>query len=886
MRADRRPVLTVFEVERLTNHTNADDQTCYRDASDIEHARASGDPIRIAEDQLLATGCTEEALAEIRAEVEKLVADAEAEAAAARDPQPTLTAKRPLSVELTHPSRERRGEDEARSLNMREAMHDVLRSHLRDDPRVVLYGEDIEDPKGDVFGLTRGLSTEFPGRVQNSPLSESTIIGTSIGRALAGERPVAFLQFADFLPMAFNQIACDLGSMHWRSDGAWQAPVIVMIPCGGYRPGLGPFHAHSLESIATHVPGLDVFMPSTATDCAGMLNAAFLSGRPTLFFYPKSLLNDPERATSDDVQRQFVPIGAARKARVGRDITFVGWGNTVKLCEAAAVALERVGVEAEVLDLRSLSPWDERTVLASAEKTARLVVVHEDNHTCGFGAEVLATVAEKTRVPVAMRRVTRPDTYVPCNFANQVEVLPSFKRVLTTAAGLLDIDVTWLAPPTSDDGLTAVEAIGSGPADETVEVVEIFVREGDRVERGTPVAALEATKSVFELTAPLAGVVEEIVVREGETVAVGATMFKLRAASDTRRRASVTQERSGTPVMVRRPQSGRLIVPQRATEHRAFDVGISSVATVTGRRVVSNSELLGSRQEMTSDDIIRRTGIEHRHWAEKDENAVEMAVRACWKLLDREGLILDDLDALICSTTSPTSVTPSMACRVLNGLSGGKTDAMIQAYDINAACSGYLYALQSGYDYLQSMPAGRVLIVTAEVLSPLLDPEDFDTAILFGDAASASILYGENYFEHSRARLFRPDLSAKGEDGSTLSVPLLHDGFIQMKGRRVFSEAVRSMVASLNRVCVHAGINVNDLDLVIPHQANQRIIDAVQNRVGVSVYSNIRNYGNTSSTSIPLCLDEVLPSVHGRERIGLCAFGGGFTFGAGIVEMR
>jgi 2-oxoisovalerate dehydrogenase E1 component len=225
-----------------------------------------------------------------------------------------------------------------------------------------------------------------------------------------------------------------------------------------------------------------------------------------------------------------------------------------------------------------------------------------------------------------------------------------------------------------------------------------------------------------------------------------------------------------------------------------------------------------------------------------------------------------------------------MACQVMNSLCQGKTQSMAQAYDINAACSGYLYALQAGYDYLQSMPHGRVLVITAEVLSPLLDPNDFDTAILFGDATSATVLYGEAHFEKASARLFRPELSAKGEDGSTLSVPLLHDGYIQMKGRRVFTEAVRLMVTSLNRVCQREGLSVEELNMVVPHQANQRIIDAIQNRIGVDVFSNIRDYGNTSSSSIPLCLTELLPQAAKGDRLGLCAFGGGFTFGASILQ--
>jgi 2-oxoisovalerate dehydrogenase E1 component len=287
---------------------------------------------------------------------------------------------------------------------------------------------------------------------------------------------------------------------------------------------------------------------------------------------------------------------------------------------------------------------------------------------------------------------------------------------------------------------------------------------------------------------------------------------------------------------------------------------------------------------MTDEDVRRLTGIESRHWVSPQEDAISLAVSACERLFDREELNLEDINLVICSTTSPTSVTPSTACQVLNGLARGHTATMIQAYDINAACSGYLYALQAGYDYLQSTPDARVLVVTTEVLSPLINPEDLDTAILFGDASSATILYGEEYYSRAKHVLIRPELSAKGEDGRSLSVPFRHDGFIQMKGKKIFHEAVRSMIASLNRVCSRQGIGVNDLKMIVPHQANQRILDAIQSRVGAVVFSNIRCHGNTSSSSIPLCLADVLPTASAGDRIGLCAFGGGFTFGAGILQ--
>ncbi|MFO7903098.1 MAG: beta-ketoacyl-ACP synthase 3 [Pirellulaceae bacterium] len=884
IRQQRKSHVVIFDVERLASHTNADDETIYREAEEIQRVNETSDPIRNLEKHLLSSVCDEQELERIRGEVAEAVAEAEAASYAGPDPVAVQDAKPPIKVELTHPSRERHGVAGEPRFTMREAMRSVLEHHLLTDPDVVLLGEDIEDPKGDVFGVTRGLSTRFPSRVRNSALSESTIVGTSIGQAMAGRHPVAFIQFADFLPVAFNQITCELGNIHWRTDGHWQAPVILMVACGAYRPGLGPFHAATHEAIMTHTPGVDVYMPSNAGDAAGLLNAAFAARRPAIFFYPKTLLNDPEETTPSDVERQFTPIGIARRLSSGHDITFVAWGNTVRICQKAADTLETIGVGSDVLDLRTLSPCDQRTVLASAEQTARLVVVHEDNHTCGLGAEVLATVAEQTRVPVAMRRVTRPDTYIPCNFENQVDVLPSFKRVLTTAAELLDLELKWERNEQPRDGLSLIEAVGSGPADETVIISELFVQAGQSVERGEVVAALEATKSVFELTSPVTGVIEEICAAEGDTVSVGAPLAKVRAADAGQRPRPVVQENPGKPLLRRQKSRDTLHLPRHDSRPRAFGVGISSIATVTGSRRVGNSELAKRSHGMTPADIVRRTGIEERHWVNSQEDAISMAVKACWKVLDQEDLIVDDLDLVICSTTSPTSVTPSMACRLLNGLTSRKSDTMLQAFDINAACSGYLYALQSGYDFLQSRPDGRVLVVTAEVLSPLLDLDDFETVILFGDATSATVLYGENHFDRALARLIRPELSAKGEDGSSLSVPFRHGGVIQMKGSKVFSEAVRTMVTSLNSVCQREQLAIDDLNLVVPHQANQRIIDAIQHRVGIDVYSNIRHHGNTSSSSIPLCLNDVLPNITSGHRLGLCAFGGGFTFGAGILQ--
>ncbi|MFW5814909.1 MAG: thiamine pyrophosphate-dependent enzyme, partial [Spirochaetota bacterium] len=531
MRKNRRPSIAVFNVDRLSNHTNADDQRMYRTPEEIEHVRSTGDPITVLARRLTDAGVSADELESTRSEIESELREIARRVQRAPEPQPTSTAVKPLPDRLADRSSEYTGgEDGDGELTMLEAIREVLKARMGSDERVQLFGEDLEDPKGDVFGITRGLTQKYPGRVVNSPLAEATIVGYSIGQALAGKRPVAFLQFADFLPIAYNQVFAEMGSMYWRTDGGWQAPVILMVTCGGYRPGLGPFHASSMEGIAAHTPGVDVFMPSTAGEAAGLLNAAFESERPTIFFYPKNCLNDRSATTTTDVAKQLVPIGTARTVRTGEHITFVGWGNTVRLCRQAAVALDGVGVSAEVIDLRSIVPWDVDVVADSVSKTGRLVVVHEDNHTAGMGAEVIATVSERISTPIVTRRVTRGDTYVPCNFANQLEVLPSYKRVLETAVDILGGTVLWKLPEDSASGMRTVEAIGASPSDESVTVIAWHIEPGQEIAQGQLIAELEADKAAFDFKSPTDGTVDALLCEEGDSVKVGAPLFNVRIA--------------------------------------------------------------------------------------------------------------------------------------------------------------------------------------------------------------------------------------------------------------------------------------------------------------------------------------------------------------------
>lgn len=878
-RTTRGPGLVLLDLERLSDHTNADDQEIYRSPGDIAAGRAR-DPLEAIRLSLRQSQMGEAALSQLEAALVAEVAEAAAEARAEPGPKTAGEAKAHYPTEFSTRT-EYRGDDTAPALTMREALNAVLRDHLRDDPRVHLLGQDIEDPKGDVFGVTRGLSTDFPGRVRNAPLTESTIVGTAIGRALVGQRPVAFLQFADFLPLAFNQIISELGSMYWRTNGAWQCPAILMVSCGGYKPGLGPFHAQTLESVLAHTPGIDVVMPSSAGDAAGLLNAAFASGRPTVFLYPKSALNLAERRTSIDTEAQFVPPGRARVLTTGSDLTLVTYGNPVAQSLRAAETLTGAGASVEVIDLRSISPWDEEAVLRSVRRTGRLLVVHEDNRTAGFGAEILATVMEKAGVPIAARRIAREDGYVPFRFEAQLDVLPSYRRILETTADMLGLDVAWDAPRETS-GPVPVNAIGSGPADDEVEVVDVLVKVGDEIKVGDLVAVVEATKAAVDVQSTVDGTVVEVAVQLRQKIPVGAPLVFVEAEARPAEQRAPTAERIDSVRLARRATP--LSAPAIASPV-AVPIGVSGITGVTGGRRIANADLRGNWRTRTTTDIVRLTGIESRPWIAPGESVLSLAVEATRRLLTERKLEIGEIDLVIAATVTPDVITPSLACRVADALAPSG-HARLAAYDINAACSGYLYALTQARDFVAANPRARVLVVTSEVLSPLLDQDDFNTTVLFGDAATASLVTST---ETDPAPLFtyaRPTISGAPESGELLSVPRLGQGYIRMNGREVFTGAIRDMSDVMMSACAAEGIALDDIDLMVPHQANQRIIDAISSRSGRPAHSIIKNLGNVSSSTIPLALMDALPGRKTGERLGLVAFGGGFTYAAAIATVR
>ncbi|HVT10602.1 MAG TPA: alpha-ketoacid dehydrogenase subunit beta [Polyangia bacterium] len=312
-------------------------------------------------------------------------------------------------------------------MNLLQAVNDALRVEMRRDPRVVVLGEDVGN-FGGVFRATEGLQAEFgPERCIDTPLAESGIVGTAIGMALYGMRPVPEIQFGDYIYPAFDQIVNELAKLRYRSGGEYAAPVVVRTPIGGGIKG-GHYHSQSPEALFTHVPGLKVVCPSNPVDAKGLLASAIRGDDPVIFMEPKRYY----RAARGDVpEGEFtIPLGQAKVVRAGKQVTVLAWSAMVHTALEAAEKGAQAGYDLEVIDLRTLVPFDEAAILASVEKTGRVVIVQEAPRTSGFGAELAATIAEKAilHLEAPIVRVAGLDTPFP--YTLEHEYLPDADRIL------------------------------------------------------------------------------------------------------------------------------------------------------------------------------------------------------------------------------------------------------------------------------------------------------------------------------------------------------------------------------------------------------------------------------------------------------------------------
>ena len=446
VRAGTGPALIHATVTRPYSHSAADTQGKYRSANELMD-EAAHDPILLLQAELIAAGVITRDQAEaIRKDARDTVADAARDALAARRPDPESVTDHVVAVPALPPPVDPdagAGDPVAFGEAIRLTLHELMAA----DQRIRVFGEDVADAretvladvegKGGVFGTTQGLQRAFgQARCYNTPLAEANIIGRGIGQALRGLRPAPEIQFFDYIWPAMQQIKSEAATIRWRSNGTFTVPMVMRVPIGGYLTGGALWHSQCGESIFTHVPGLLIAFPSRARDAAGLLRYAFQCEDPVLFLEHKHLLRQPYTRDPFPPPGFVIPFGSGEVRRVGEQLTIITWGATVQKSLEAADQLENeIGASIEVIDLRSLAPWDMDLVADSIRRTSRALVVHEDVLTSGFGAEIAAWIGQElfAHLDAPVRRVAALDTPVAYEPTLESAILPQVADIATGA---------------------------------------------------------------------------------------------------------------------------------------------------------------------------------------------------------------------------------------------------------------------------------------------------------------------------------------------------------------------------------------------------------------------------------------------------------------------
>ncbi len=548
LRAGKGPVFFWVKVERLSSHTSSDDHSLYRSKEDLA-ALEQADPIRYLKDRMMKHGeLTEKDFATLETELKEKVRKDYAAAEAAENPRAdelfveTMGPSPDLQEELFKPGKYRMGD----------LINRTLRAGLDADPGRIIFGEDVEDPKGGVFRLTQKLTTDFPGQVFNSPLAESTIIGLAGGLAMYGRRPVFEIQFIDFIYPAFNQLTANLANLRWRSNGEWKVPAVIYAPYGAYLPGGGLWHSQANESVFAHFPGINIVIPSTPEDAAGLLWTAMHAEDLVLFLVPKHMLWAEKEVTASVVS---IPLGVARHCLEGDDLTLVAWGNTMEKATAAIAELKgEVGVD--LIDLRSIVPWDKAMIEASVRKTGRLVIVQEDTENCSVGQMIITHMMSQPDLWAALKAppvlVSKGNVMIGYNPIYEYAALPDVPRILeaiwrtvsmhfvrgenvgaSVLATAADQPVApKLAPPTdqahapqntlvagTSDIIVRVPIMGEGLR--SARVVALNKKAGDAVKHDDVLCEVETDKAVYPIEASFAGTFKAWKIRIDDTVLIG-----------------------------------------------------------------------------------------------------------------------------------------------------------------------------------------------------------------------------------------------------------------------------------------------------------------------------------------------------------------------------
>ena len=449
VRSGAGPVLIQATVTRPYSHSMADVQSKYRLpeelVEEVEH-----DPIALLQRSLVEGGVLdEEGVAKVREEARQVVAEAARGALAAPRPDPARVTDHvyalPAIPTPTEPAPEECGE----VVTFGEAIRRSLYEQMAADERIRVFGEDVADAredvlekvegKGGVFGTTYGLQRAFgTDRCYNTPLAEANIVGRAVGQGLRGLRPAPEVQFFDYIWPAMHQIRSEAATIRWRSNGTFTCPMVLRVPIGGYLRGGAIWHSQCGESIFAHVPGLLVAFPSRARDAAGLLRAAFRCEDPVLFLEHKHLLRQPYARDPYPPSDFVLPFGRGEVVRRGDDLTVVTYGATVEKCGQAAILESEAGTSVEIIDLRTIVPWDRELVAESVRRTGKALVVHEDVITCGFGAEVAAWVSDElfSDLDGPVRRVAARDTHVGYEPSLEAATLPQVDDIVAAVRDL------------------------------------------------------------------------------------------------------------------------------------------------------------------------------------------------------------------------------------------------------------------------------------------------------------------------------------------------------------------------------------------------------------------------------------------------------------------
>ncbi len=665
IRAGAGPFFFWIRMERLSSHTSSDDQKLYRSAEELQ-ALEKSDPLKCWKDQLTHEGViTPEEFAKLDNEVKERIRREYAEAEKAEDPSPNEllanVSKSPpkLNKEILPPGKYRIGD----------TVNKTLRVGLEDDSRRILFGEDIEDPKGGVFRLTQKLSTEFPKQVFNSPLAESTILGVACGLAAYGKRPVFELQFIDFIYPGFNQLVTNISNLRWRSFGNWKCPAVIYAPYGAYLPGGSLWHSQANESALAHYPGLNIVIPSTPADAAGLLWTAMHGEDPVIFLIPKHLLW-AEHQYAEPIRA--VPLGEARKLRDGSDVTLVAWGNTV---EKSLEALDKVdnAISVDLIDLRSIVPWDKPAIEESVRKTRRLVVVQEDTENCSVGQMLISHIAsapelwnEMISPPVL---VSKANVMIGYNPIYEYAALPDVERIVSAiqrsvqtrheravvAAGVergrLVPSLTHVPPgsapaataETSKQRIQSISVPVMGEGIRNAKVVSLLKNPGDTIALDDELCEVETDKAVYPIQSSFAGVMGEWKTKVGDTVEIGQELGTIITAEPSfADQFQEAAEESAGAVVAAVPSRKQPQVAREDSRHYKVEPALSPTITRKLIHVIPANLQIDARWDAirkTRDAVKRKNG---KHAPSPSVMIAWAVVRAMEKHPPFRRLILED----------------------------------------------------------------------------------------------------------------------------------------------------------------------------------------------------------------------------------------------------